>query len=163
MIDYNIRNLVEDDFDQLSNVAKNCKPMSNMTPSVYHLFTRHFKNTSFAVENGFNGNIIGFLIGFISQDNPKEGYIHLLCLDQSLRGKGVAKLLVNKFIQSVSNLGCDRVCLVTKPHNVISIKFYIKLGFKSFSTDKTVEVDGINIHKDYDGLGEDKIIFFKSI
>ena len=53
--------------------------------------------------------------------------------------------------------------LVTKPHNKISIKFYTKLGFESSCTDKTVEIDGINVYKDYEGLGDDKIIFIKQI
>jgi ribosomal protein S18 acetylase RimI-like enzyme len=163
MIEYDIRNVLEDDFKQLVDVAENCKPITNMTPSVYHLFTRYFPNTSFVIEDRSNNDIIGFLLGFISQENPKESYIHLLCLDHCLRGNGVAKLLVDKFIDAVSTRGCNKVSLVTKPHNKISIKFYTKLGFESSRTDKTVEIDGINVYKDYDGLGDDKIIFIKQI
>ena len=163
MTDYNIRNIVEEDFNQLSCVAEKCQPMTNMKPTVYHVFTRHFKGTSFVIENKLNNAITGFLIGFISQDNPNDSYIHLICLDPSLRGKGFAKILVEKFIQAVSKRGCKRVCLVTKPHNHISIKFYTKLGFESYNSDKTVNMDGINVYKDYDGSGDDKIIFIKSI
>jgi ribosomal protein S18 acetylase RimI-like enzyme len=163
MIDYNIRNIVEEDFNQLSCVAEKCQPMTNMKPTVYHVFTKHFKGTSFVIENKSNNAITGFLLGLISQDNPNDSYIHLICLDPSLRGKGVAKTLVEKFIQTVSNRGCSRVCLVTKPHNHISIKFYTKLGFESYNSDKTVNMDGTSVYKDYDGPGDDKIIFIKQI
>jgi len=163
MIDVNIRNVVEDDFLEISCLAENCNPMSTMTNSVYHLFTKHFKNTSFVVENRSSHEILGFLLGFISQDDPNESYIHLLCMDPILRGKGVSKTLIGMFIQTVSQIGCKKVKLVTKPHNTISIKFYTKMGFKSYPSDKTVEIDGINIQEDYDGHEDDKIIFTKQI
>lgn len=162
-MDLNIRNAVADDFIGIAKLAENCGPMSTMPNAVYHLFTRHFKKTSFVVEDNANHKILGFLLGFISQDNPDESYIHLLCLDSDLRGLGVGKTLINLFTETVSRSGCKKIMLVTKPHNKISINFYRKMGFKSYPSDKTFELEGDNVHRNYDGPNQDKIIFIKQL
>jgi ribosomal protein S18 acetylase RimI-like enzyme len=158
-----IRNVVPDDFMEIAKLAENCGHMSTMPNAVYHLFTRHFKKTSFVVEDTATHKILGFLLGFISQDDPEESYIHLLCLDPDLRGKGMGKSLINLFEDTVSKEGCEKIKLVTKPHNKISINFYIKMGFQSYKSPETVESEGLNVYKDYDGPDQDKIIFIKSV
>ena len=102
-------------------------------------------------------------MGFISQEVPKESYIHLLCLETSYRGQNIALKLLNEFINVVSARGCEKVLLICKPSNKIAIKFYTKIDFLSQKSDKTVEIEGINIFKDYDGQNDDKIIFYKLI
>jgi len=162
-MDLDIRNVVADDFMGIARLAENCEPMSTMPNAVYHLFTRHFKKTSFVVEDNVKNKILGFLLGFISQDNPDESYIHLLCLDSDLRGNGVGKTLINLFADTVSERGCKKIMLVTKPHNKISINFYCKMGFKSHSSDRTIEYGGLHVCKGYDGPNQDKIIFIKQL
>jgi ribosomal protein S18 acetylase RimI-like enzyme len=162
MVNFQIRNVIEADFIQISHIAEKCKPMTIMNNSTYHIFTKHFKNTSFVVED-IDGNLIGFLLGFISQNNPKEGYIHLLCIDLKLRREGIAKNLVKNFIKTVSDKGCKKVVLVTKPQNKISIKFYNKMGFIPYKSNQIVQIEDMDVFKDYDGPGEDKIVLFKLI
>jgi ribosomal protein S18 acetylase RimI-like enzyme len=162
-MDLDIRNVVTDDFMGIARLAENCGHMSTMPNAVYHLFTRHFKKTSFVVEDNSNHKILGFLLGFISQDNPEESYIHLLCLDSELRGSGIGKNLMNQFAETVSKKGCKKIKLVTKPHNKISINFYLKMGFKSCKSPETFESEGLNVYKDFDGPDQDKIIFIKSL
>ena len=67
--------------------------------------------------------------------------------------------LINEFIQIVSTAGSINMSLVSKPSNKNAIKFYTKQGFNSQQSDETFEKDGINVFKDYDGPGHDKIIF----
>lgn len=162
-MDLDIRNVVTDDFMGIARLAENCGHMSTMPNAVYHLFTRHFKKTSFVVEDNSNHKILGFLLGFISQDDPEESYIHLLCLDSELRGGGIGKILMNQFAETVSKNGCKQIKLVTKPHNKISINFYLKMGFKSCKSSETFESEGLNVYKDFDGPDQDKIIFIKSL
>ena len=135
--------------------------MVNERKAIYHYFTKFFKNTSLVFED--NGNIKGFLLGFISQENNENAYIHLLCIKKDLRGQNMASNLVEKFISIVSSLDCKKVFLVCKPSNKTAIKFYNKMGFLPLHSDKTIIIDDINVFKDYDGPYEDKIVFFKSI
>jgi ribosomal protein S18 acetylase RimI-like enzyme len=161
MLDFKIRNVIEDDFIKISQVAEYCSPMTNERKSIYHLFTKFFKKTSLVVTG--NGEINGFLLGFISQENPENSYIHLLCLKQAFRGQNIALNLVDEFIKIVSSLGCRKVFLICKPYNKAAIIFYSKIGFSSLQSDETTKINGINVFKDYDGPKDDKIVFFKSI
>lgn len=162
-MDYKIRNAEERDFLQISQLAENCSPMATERNSIYHIFVKFFNKTSLVVEDIENNTVIGFLLGFISQDKTNEAYVHLLCIDQSLRGEGLALKILDTFIQRVSSMGCNRISLISKPSNKRAIKFYLKHGFASYSSDETVEEDGINVFKGYDGPGCDKIVFYKDI
>jgi ribosomal protein S18 acetylase RimI-like enzyme len=161
LTNFRIRNAFEDDFMKISQLGENCSPMVNERKAIYHLFTKFFKNTSLVLED--KENIKGFLLGFISQENNANAYIHLLCLEKELRGQDMASNLVEKFISIVSLLDCKKVFLVCKPSNKTAIKFYTKMGFIPLHSNKTIIIDDINVFKDYDGPSEDKIVFCRTI
>jgi len=52
--DFKIRNVVEEDFNEISVVAENCSPMTNERKSIYHIFTKFFKKTSLVIEEGMD-------------------------------------------------------------------------------------------------------------
>jgi ribosomal protein S18 acetylase RimI-like enzyme len=157
LINFKIRNAFEEDFIKISQLGEKCSPMINERKAIYHIFTKYFKNTSLVLED--NENIKGFLIGFISQENNENAYIHLLCIEKDSRGQNMASNLLEEFISIVYSLGCKKVFLVCKPSNKMAIKFYNKMDFLPLYSDKTIVIDDINIFKDYDGPNEDKIVF----
>lgn len=55
--------------------------------------------------------------------------------------------------------GCRVVRCVTSPVNKGSIAFYLHLGFKPEISEKVVE--GVSVFEDYDGPGEDRMLFSK--
>jgi ribosomal protein S18 acetylase RimI-like enzyme len=156
-----IRNVIEEDFIKISHLGEKCSPMINERNSIYHIFTKFFKNTSLVVED--NGVIKGFILGFISQDEPKKSYVHLLCVEHSLRGQNIASNLIDEFIKIVSAYSCSEVFLICKPSNKRALKFYNKIGFVSLKSNRTVKVENFNLFIDYDGPKDDKIVFYKSI
>jgi ribosomal protein S18 acetylase RimI-like enzyme len=62
--------------------------MAAMLPK---LFFVHFHDTSFAVEK--QGNVIGFLAGFISQTHPDQAYIHFVGIHPDHRKRGLGRRL----------------------------------------------------------------------
>ncbi len=162
MTDFKIRNVVEEDFIKIAELAKNCEPMAMERDSIYHIFTKFFQNTSFVAES-LEGRIMGFLLGFISQKNSKEAYIHLLCVKPEMRKKGLATSMIKNFFKVVGDKGCKKVSLITKPENKVSIAFYKNLGFKMDESQKTIEIDGIKAVKDYNGPDKHMVVFYKVI
>ncbi|MGB4611832.1 MAG: GNAT family N-acetyltransferase [Methanothermobacter thermautotrophicus] len=156
-----VRNAREEDFLAIAELAHECPPMVTERNSIYHIFTRFFSTTSFVVEDG--GEIRGFLLGFISQDNPSEAYIHLLCVSPSLRGSGIARMLLERFTVTVKGMGARDIYLITKPSNHRAIRFYLKNGFRPVEKGKTVEAGPVMAVADYNGPGEDMVVFRKSI
>jgi ribosomal protein S18 acetylase RimI-like enzyme len=160
MKEYNIRHAKEDEFLKISEIATYCQPMVTERNSIYHIFTKFFKNTSLIIESE-NKKIIGFLLGFISQDNPQEAYIHLLCVIPQCRKKGLAKAMVDEFLTVIKEKGCRKVYLITSPGNKKAIDFYHKIGFKIDNQGKEIVINSVKAIKNYNGPGEHKLILTK--
>lgn len=157
-----IRNLEEEDLIQIAELAGKCSPMITEKNSVYHLFTKFFKRTSFVVEDHGKG-IMGFLLGFISQENINEAYIHLLCVKPGFKKEGLASCLLKNLFEVLKAAGCRRVFLVTNPRNKVAISFYKDLGFTEYETDQTMNINGLKVARDYSGPGDHRVVFFKMV
>ncbi|MER7016279.1 GNAT family N-acetyltransferase [Saccharopolyspora sp. NPDC000359] len=126
---------------------------------VPRLFLQHFSGTSFIAEQ--DGRMAGFLIGFASADRPVEAYIHFVGVDPELRRSGLARRLYGQFFAAVARSGRTRVHCVTSPANTGSIAFHRSMGFQLRPGD--AEIGGIPVHRDYDGLGHDRVCFVRDI
>lgn len=162
MMEFNVRNTEEKDFVEIADLAENCAPMETERNSIYHIFTKFFKSTSLVAESEF-GEIIGFVLGFISQENAEEAYMHLLCTDPKRRGKGIGSSLVEKFLEIAALKNCKKVYLITKPINWKSISFYRNLGFLEDKSEDIINIMGVPAIRNYDGRGEHMVVFYKDL
>jgi ribosomal protein S18 acetylase RimI-like enzyme len=119
------------------------------------LFFDHFYETSFIAED--NGHLAGFLIGFLSPAKQNEAYIHFIGVHPDYRKLGLARTLYKRFFDMVQKEGRSIVKAVTSPVNKTSIAYHTKMGFECIPGDK-IE-DGVPIHTDYDGAGQDHVLF----
>jgi ribosomal protein S18 acetylase RimI-like enzyme len=123
----------------------------DMAPVLPSLFFVHFEGTSFVAEDG-DGELAGFLCGFLSQTNPSEAYIHFVGVAPEHRGAGTGRALYERFFDEVRSQGRSVVRCVTSPVNQESVAFHQTLGF---------EVDRVTA--DYDGPGEDRVLLLKQL
>lgn len=130
--------------------------MAAMLPK---LFFVHFRSTSFAAV--VDGQVVAFLIGFVSQTYPDQAYIHFLGVHPTRRGEGLGRLLYEHFFGTAASLGCRTVHSVTAPVNRNSIAFHRRMGFSLLESD--VKVNGVPVAMGYDGEGEDRVIFTKNL
>jgi ribosomal protein S18 acetylase RimI-like enzyme len=122
-----------------------------MAPMLPKLFFLHFEGTSFVAEDE-EGNLVAFLIGFVSQTRPDEAYVHFVGVAPEHRGSGVGRRLYERFFDTVGQHGCTTVRCVTSPANSGSIAFHEALGF---TVDRVVD--------DYDGPGEDRAVLVRQL
>ncbi len=123
----------------------------DMAPMLPKLFFLHFEGTSFVAEDD-QGSLVAFLIGFVSQTDPHEAYVHFVGVAPAQRGSGVGRELYERFFETVRAHGCTTVRCVTSPGNTGSISFHQALGF---TVDRIVE--------DYDGPGEDRALLVRQL
>jgi ribosomal protein S18 acetylase RimI-like enzyme len=123
------------------------------------LFFEHFTDTSLAAEA--DGELVGFLVGFISQSRPGEAYIHFVGVRPGDRGRGVGRQLYECFFAAVRARGCRLVRAVTAPVNTGSVRFHQRMGFSVEPGD--TDVDGIQVTTGYDGDGQDRVRFVKQL
>jgi RimJ/RimL family protein N-acetyltransferase len=90
-------------------------------------FFSEFRDTSFLVE--LDGELVAFLVGFLSQSNPDDAYIHAVAVAPAWRGRGLAASLYERFIAVARRHGRRRIRAVTSPVNATSIAFHERLRF----------------------------------
>ena len=122
-----------------------------MAPALPRLFFVHFEGTSYVVD-GDDGQLAAFLIGFLSQADPDEAYVHFVGIAPERRGEGLGRRLYERFFADALAHGRTVVRCVTSPGNEDSVAFHRALGF---------EVE--RVVADYDGPGEDRVLFVKHL
>jgi N-acetyltransferase len=100
------------------------RPMGGLLP---HPFFSEFRDTSFVVEHG--SELVAFLVGFLSQSNPDQAYIHAVAVAPMWRRHGLARLLYQRFVGVANQHGRTRIRAITSPINAASIAFHRQLGF----------------------------------
>jgi ribosomal protein S18 acetylase RimI-like enzyme len=123
------------------------RPMRAMLP---RLFFEHFRGTSFVAEE--DGEVVGFLCGFLSQTYPDQAYVHFVGVRPDRRGGGLGRDLYERFFAAAREAGRSVVRCVTAPVNEASIAFHRRLGFEI-----EAEVD------DYDGAGAARVLLRRRI
>ena len=83
------------------------------------------------------GKLVGyaFCILQVTENDPvlcdrKVLYIDDLCVEETLRGQGIAGALYERVLEYARELGCDAVTLNVWCGNDSAMKFYEKSGFK---------------------------------
>jgi len=122
-----------------------------MAPMLPQLFFVHFEGTSYVVDDG-DGQLAAFLIGFLSQTDPDEAYVHFVGVAPERRGEGLGRRLYERFFADARTQQRTRIRCVTSPANEESVAFHEALGF-------VVE----RVAHDYDGPGEDRVLFVKTL
>jgi predicted GNAT superfamily acetyltransferase len=121
--------------------------MRDMLP---RLFFTHFRDTSFVAEE--DGELAGFLCGFLSQTYPDQAYVHFVGVSPAHRGAGLARELYERFFTAARAAGRTSVHCVTSPQNAGSVAFHGRLGFEV-----EAEVEG------YDGFGESRVLLARAL
>jgi ribosomal protein S18 acetylase RimI-like enzyme len=115
------------------------------------LFFIHFDGTSFVAEDA-DGELLGFVCGFLSQTEGDEAYIHFVGVSPDERGEGLGRALYERFFEEARSQGRNVVRCVTSPTNGGSVAFHEALGFE---VERTIP--------DYDGPGEDRVLLVKRL
>jgi GNAT superfamily N-acetyltransferase len=121
------------------------------------MYVFEFGNSAFIIKE--NEVIIAYLFGFLSQTTP-TAYVHLIAVHKDYQNKGFGTKLYEHFIQFAISNGCEKIKAITSPGNTQSLNFHKKLGMSLIGEPNK---EGIPIFKDYSGLGQDRVIFEKTI
>ncbi|WP_181538213.1 GNAT family N-acetyltransferase [[Anoxybacillus] calidus] len=154
-----IRHVSPEDYHNIIHVLNDWwggRQMADMLPKLFFI---HFQETSFVALA--QDQIIGFLVGFVSQTYPDEAYIHFIGVHPEYRKRKIASKLYELFFEKMKEKGCQLVRCVTSPINRTSIAFHTRMGFEIETGDRVV--DGISVFSNYDGRGNDRVLFVKHL
>jgi ribosomal protein S18 acetylase RimI-like enzyme len=145
-----VRSAASADYDRIAPLVDEWWGGRQMLDMLPRLFFVHFSDTAFVAEEG--GDLAGFLAGFLSQSQPDEAYIHFVGVSPSHRGRGVGRLLYERFFEAARAHSRSVVRCVTAPVNERSVAFHRALGFR---------VD--EVAAGYDGRGGDRVLMSKRL
>ncbi|GIM47283.1 hypothetical protein DNHGIG_28320 [Collibacillus ludicampi] len=86
-----LRHVREFDYVPVISMIDDWRGGRHMADMLPKLFFQHFQDTSFVAER--DDQIIGFLIGFVSQTYPNQAYIHFIGVHSEYRKVGIEKRL----------------------------------------------------------------------
>jgi ribosomal protein S18 acetylase RimI-like enzyme len=126
------------------------------------LWFQHFTGTSWIAETEA-GRPAGFLVGFISPDDPSTAYVHMVATSPNHRRQGLGERLYQRFFDDVAGRGVRRVRAITWPGNRASVNFHQAIGFRIVDGAGSQNLYGVTAFADYDYPGEDRVIFERSL
>ena len=97
------------------------------------------------------GELTGFLLGFLTPQSPSIGYIHLVGVSPDHRRNGVGRLLYGWFEAEARARGCKGVKAITTMGNEGSMRFHQAIGWDAREV------------PDYAGPGMPRIVFTKAL
>jgi len=130
-----------------------------MSGRLSHVFFSHFSPTSFVLET--DAEMLGFLLGFLSQTHLCEAYVHFVGVHPDYRRLGLARRLYERFFAAAQMGSRDWARSITSPVNEASIAFHRRLGFQMLPGDAVI--DGVPVWLDYAGEGGHRVMFRRSV
>ncbi len=137
----------EDTYQCSFQNLKGCSDQVEFNGEKYGKYLRSYKPEGLR-HIVYKGGIIGQLEFKLMPTNPKIGYINLIYVAQSYRGRGVAEKAMNFVMEYFKNNSCEEVMLSVSRTNQRAIKYYLKHGFqfrKKSIKDPLVDVYSHNI------------------
>lgn len=156
-----LRNITSNDYAYVITVLDEWWGGRHVTDMLPRLFFEHFADTGFVAESD-GGEIVGFLVGFVSQSCPDQAYVHFVGVHPKHRKSGIGKLLYERFFEEVKRRGCRIVKCVTSPANKLSIAFHLRMSFVPSPSESLTE-DRVPYILDYDGPTLPRVVFSRQI
>ena len=154
-----IRNAKPQDYEKVLSVIPEWWGGRDLSSAALKIFFIHFSDTSFIAE--VNDELVGFLIGFMSQSEKDVGYAHLGGVHPEFRKVGIARLLLKEFFKTCKTYNRSIVKSCTAPINKLSIDFHKHMGFMIEAGDGVIE--GIPVTLNYLGKNNHKVLFKKEL
>jgi ribosomal protein S18 acetylase RimI-like enzyme len=126
------------------------------------LWLQHFTRTSWIAEDT-EGRLRGFLVAFVSPDDPTTGYVHMIASDPNRRKSGIGRALYEHAFADLAAHGAQHVKAITWPGNRASVDFHRAIGFRVDDGPGTSSIYGTPAYPDYDGSGEDRVVFIRDL
>ncbi len=143
-----IRGITQSDYEYLVSVLDRWwggPSGQHAHPMFFHEFGDH------ALVAESDGEIVGFLLGFMTERPVSTGYVHLVGIHPEHRRKGVGKALYARFTERCREAGAERLKTVGAAGHDGPREFHAALGFT------------VTDEPDYAGRGRARIVYTKDL
>jgi ribosomal protein S18 acetylase RimI-like enzyme len=160
--DLTFRHPTEEDHARIVGLVDEWWGGRRMRALLPRLWFQHFAGTSWIAEAA-DGRLEGFVVAFISQDDPTTGYVHMIAANPNRRRGGIGRALYERVFEDLAARGVRRVSAITWPGNRQSVAFHRAIGFRVDDGPGTQNLYGTPGYADYDGDGDDRVVFVRDL
>lgn len=151
-----IRPLHHDDIPPILDLMELGAPyVRARTTSDYWLYANLFSTTCPVADD--NGQLVGAVIAFRSQDRPDDLYIQDVITDPDRRRRGISTALLQAVRDAARRFGCQRLYLTSEPENTAAHGTWTRMGFLNVPGDHIV--NGVEVISDYKGAGKHRAVY----
>jgi GNAT superfamily N-acetyltransferase len=133
------------DFDEIVDRLPAFWGERDLTALHHPMFVYEFGDSALLIRDE-RGGVAAYLFGFVVPARALA-YVHLVAVRDDRRGRGLGRLLYERFAMLARERGCARMKAITTPGNAASVAFHRALGMDA------VEVP------DYAGSGRARVVF----
>jgi diaminobutyrate acetyltransferase len=144
-----IRRAREEEFLDVYRFISSCGVLETYGEHFFRIVIRYFGSTSYLAER--DGAIIGYMWGFLTQEDPETFFLWQIGVDPATRGEGIGGLILERAEADLAARGCRRIELTIDPANHPSRRLFEKRGYRNVSAEhgETIELGGILAIADY--------------
>jgi diaminobutyrate acetyltransferase len=159
----NYRNADQSEFLTVYDFVTHCEGLENYYPHFYKIMLRYFGSNCFIAEE--NKQIVGFVLGFLSNNYPNTYFLWQIGVDPKRQGQGIGKTLLRFVEQEIKKIGGDRIEATIAPENIPSQKAFERNGYINISQQvgETVTVQDNMAVKDHYSPGRHFMVYEKKI
>lgn len=117
----------------IHQLIENCPPLDLNSTYLYLLQSTHFAETCVVAE--VNGKVAAFLSGYIKPDSPTTFFLWQVAVGDVLRGKGMAKQLMNEVLKRTACNNVEFLETTITPDNQASWAL-----FRSFAKERNAQL-----------------------
>jgi ribosomal protein S18 acetylase RimI-like enzyme len=123
------------------------------------VFFVQFAQVSFAFEA--DGDLVGLLLGLLSQTRPDEAVVHFVGVDPAFRRLGFGRRLYERFFAAAQMHGRKAVRAYAVPADREAIAFHLALGFEPLGEGALAK--DTPVCPDYTGKGGHRVVLRRSV
>lgn len=161
-VDLRARRPTEADYPTIIELVDEWWGGRKMRAFLQRVWFQHFTGTSWILETA-DGQLVGFVVAFVSPDDPTTGYVKMIGSNPNHRRAGIGRRLYDLVFEDFAGRGVERVTAITWPGNRTSVGFHRALGFRVDDGPGTQRLYGTPAYADYDGWGEDRVVFVRDL
>ena len=152
------RRPTEADYAAIAEVVDDWWGERRQVDQLPRLWLQHFSGTSWLAEDDA-GRLVGFLVGFISPDDPTTAVCHLIGVAPGQRRRGIGRALYGRFQGDAVAAGARRIVAVAWPGEPAAVRFHAALGFEPRTGPDTQRLYGTPAVPEYDFGRVDRVVF----
>jgi L-2,4-diaminobutyric acid acetyltransferase len=142
------------DGKSIYDLVKRCKPLDLNSEYLYLLQTTHFADTCCAAT--LKDEVVGFVSGYKLPEDKNTFFVWQVATDNSLRGKGLAKLMLMHILERENMQDIEYVHTTISPSNKSSQRVFEKIA-EEFGL--SVETETFFEKEDFVDAHEDEVLY----